>query len=109
MDAFIEPVKNRVKRGAKGQSTQEESKKEFQVKARRFPLPPTSKSREKQPRMSGRTKLLLRGNVQIRQAFPTGSKKTRDHVTEGVFFQVYILFILNQYVFAFKYFIQYVF
>ena len=70
-------------------------RKKFQVRARRVKVPlPRSSSRERQPKMSGRKKLLLRGNVPIQAAFPTGTKTTKDHVTEVVFSQrVYIVYI----------------
>ena len=62
-------------------------RKKFQVRARRVPLPPKSSSRERRPKVSGQSKLLLRGNVPVpnQQILPTGTKTTKDHVKEVVF------------------------
>ena len=71
-------------------------RKKFQVRARRVPLPPKPSSRERRPKVSGQSKLLLRGNVPVpnQQILPTGTKMTKDHVTEVAFSQrVHIVYI----------------
>jgi len=71
-------------------------RKKFQVRARRVPLPPKPSSPERRPKVSGHSKLLLRGNVPvpIQQILPTGTKMTKDHVTEVAFSQrVHIVYI----------------
>ena len=95
MEAFKPPVTKRGRSGGKVQSSQEVSKKEVSSKGKKGkgiaakvvkPGKAAKNVREK--------KLLLRGNVPIQAAFPTGTKTTKDHVTEVVFSQrVYIVYI----------------